>query len=81
MRVTEVLKRIFGPKAIDVTRRWGNLHDQELHGLYSWPSKISNYQDEWYEMGRLVSRTGEKKNAYRLLVGYPERKRPLKKWT
>jgi hypothetical protein len=28
-------------------------------------------------MGRAMARMGEKRNAYRLLVGKPERKRPL----
>jgi hypothetical protein len=28
-------------------------------------------------MGRACSKTGEKRNVYRLLVGKPERKRPL----
>jgi hypothetical protein len=27
-----------------------------------------------------VARMGEKRNAYRLLVGKPERKRPLGEW-
>jgi hypothetical protein len=29
------------------------------------------------EMGRACSTKGEKRNAYRILVGEPERKRPL----
>jgi hypothetical protein len=30
-----------------------------------------------YEIGRACSTNGEKRNAYRILVGNPERKRPL----
>jgi hypothetical protein len=30
-----------------------------------------------YEMGGHAARVGEKRNAYRILVGKPERKRPL----
>jgi hypothetical protein len=35
MRVFEnrVLRRIFGPKRVDVTGSWGKLHDEELHNL------------------------------------------------
>ena len=29
-----VLKRIFGPKRDEVTGEWGNLHNEELNGLY-----------------------------------------------
>jgi hypothetical protein len=35
------------------------------------------YQVEEDEMGRPCSMNGEKRNAYRLLVGKPEGKRPL----
>jgi hypothetical protein len=31
------------------------------------------------EMGRACSKNGEKRNAYRILVGKPQRKRPLGK--
>jgi hypothetical protein len=31
------------------------------------------------EIGRACSTNGEKRNAYRILVGKPERKRPLEK--
>jgi hypothetical protein len=32
-----LLWRIFGPKRNDVTREWKNLHNEELHTLYSLP--------------------------------------------
>jgi hypothetical protein len=35
-----VLRRIFGPKRDEMTGRWGKLHDEELHNLYSSPSII-----------------------------------------
>jgi hypothetical protein len=42
LRVFEnrVLRRIFGPKRDEVTGGWRNLHNEELHGLYSSPSII-----------------------------------------
>jgi hypothetical protein len=35
-----VLRRIFGPKRDEVTGEWRQLHNEELHALYSSPSKI-----------------------------------------
>jgi hypothetical protein len=39
----------------------------------------SNDRVKEEEMGRIYRTNGEKRNAYRILVGRPERKRPLKK--
>jgi hypothetical protein len=35
-----VLRRIFGPKRDEMIGRWTGLSDEELHNLYSSPSKI-----------------------------------------
>jgi hypothetical protein len=32
------LRRIFGPRRDEVTGGWRELHNEELHSLYSWPS-------------------------------------------
>jgi hypothetical protein len=42
LRVFEnrVLKRIFGPKRVEVTEGWRKLHNEELHGFYSSPSTV-----------------------------------------
>jgi hypothetical protein len=42
LRVFEnrVLRRIFGPKRDEVTGDWRKLHNEELHNLYSSPSKL-----------------------------------------
>jgi hypothetical protein len=42
MRVIEnrVLRRIFGSKRDEVTGGWRELHNEELHNLYSSPSII-----------------------------------------
>jgi hypothetical protein len=47
--------------------------------VYSTPFYIYTYNDQVKEdeMGRTCSTNGEKQNAYRLLVGKPEKKRPL----
>jgi hypothetical protein len=79
LRVFEnkVLRRIFGPKRDEVTGGWRKLHDKEFHDLYSSPSIIRIIKSKRMRWAGHVVRMGEKRNAYRLLVGKPEGKRPL----
>jgi hypothetical protein len=79
LRVFEnrVLRRIFGPKRDEVTGEWRELHNEELHDLYSSPSIIRIIKSRRMIWVGHVGRMGEKKNAYRLLVRKPEGKRPL----
>jgi hypothetical protein len=70
-----VLRWIFGPKRDEVTGGWRRLHNEELHNLYSSPSIIRMIKEN--EMGRACSTNGTKKNAYSILGGMPEGKRPL----
>jgi hypothetical protein len=35
-----VLRRIFGPRREEVTRKWRKLHNKELHDLYSSPNFV-----------------------------------------
>jgi hypothetical protein len=72
-----VLRRIFGPKRDEVTGEWRKLHNEELHELYSSPNIIRIIKSRRMRWAGHVARMGEKKNAYRLLVGKPEGKRPL----
>jgi hypothetical protein len=72
-----VLRRILGPKRDRVTGDWRNLHNEELHNLYSSPSIISIIKSRRMRWAGHVARMGEKRNLYRLLVGKPEGKRPL----
>jgi hypothetical protein len=87
LRVFEkrVLSRIFGPKRDGVTGGWRKLHNEELHNLYSSPSIIRIIKSRRMRRAGHVARMGEKRNMYRLLVGKPERKRPLgrqrRRWT
>jgi hypothetical protein len=72
-----VLRRIFGPKRDGVTRGWRKLHNEELHNLYSSPSIIRIIKSRRMRWARHVTRVGEKRNVYRLLVGEPQGKGPL----
>jgi hypothetical protein len=72
-----VLRRIFGPKRDEVTGEWRKLHNEELRDLYSSPSIIRRIKTRRMRWKGHVARMGEKRNAYRLLVGKPEGRRPL----
>jgi hypothetical protein len=56
---------------------WRKLHNEELHNLYGSPSIIRMIRSKRMRWAGLVARTGEKRNAYGILVGNPEGKRPL----
>jgi hypothetical protein len=79
LRVFEnkVLRRIFGPKRGEVTGEWRKLYNEELRDLYSSPSIIRIIKSRKMRWAGHVARMGEKRNAYRLLVGNPEGKRSL----
>jgi hypothetical protein len=69
--------RIFGPKSDEVTRGWKKLHNEKLCDSYSSPSIISIIKSRRMRWVGNVAQMGEKRNAYRLLVGKPQGKRPL----
>jgi hypothetical protein len=60
-----------------VTGGWRKLHNEELHNLYSSPSIIRKMKSRRMRWTGHVARMGEKRNAYRILAGKPEGKRPL----
>jgi hypothetical protein len=60
-----------------VKGEWRKLHNEELHDLYSSPSIIRMMKARRMRRAGHVERRGEKRNAYRLLVGKPEGRRPL----
>jgi hypothetical protein len=60
-----------------VTEGWRKLHNEELHNLYSSPSIIRMIKSSRVRCAGRVVRMGEKRNAYTILVGKPEVKRPL----
>jgi hypothetical protein len=72
-------RRIFGPKLDEVTGRWRKLHNEELHNLFSWLSIIRMLKSMRMRWAGHAARMGEKRNAYRIIVGKPEGKRPLRR--
>jgi hypothetical protein len=79
LRVFEnrVLRRIFCPKRDEGTGDWRKLHDEELHNLYFSPNKIITIKSRGMRWAGNIARIGDKRNAYRMLVGKPEGRRPL----
>jgi hypothetical protein len=71
-----VLRRIFRPKKDEMIGGWRKLHNEELHKLYSSPSTIRMIKTMRMIRAGHVAHMGESKNAYRILVGKPEGKRP-----
>jgi hypothetical protein len=69
--------RIFGPRRDEVTGEQRKLHNEELCDLYSSPSIIRIIKSRRMRWTGHVARMGENTNAYRLLVGKAEGKRPL----
>jgi hypothetical protein len=61
----------------EVTGCWRKLHNEELHNLYSSPSVIIMIKPRRLRWAGHVEHTSEKRNAYTILVGKPEGKRPL----
>jgi hypothetical protein len=72
-----VLRRIFGPKRVEMTRDWRKLHNEELHNFYTSPNIIRMIKPRRMRWAGHVARMGETRNAYRVLVGKPEGKRSL----
>jgi hypothetical protein len=55
----------------------GNLRNEKLHNLYSSPNVIRMIKSRTMRWAGHVARMGEKRNAYRILVGKQKGKRPL----
>jgi hypothetical protein len=79
LRVFEnkVLRRIFGPKRDEVTGEWRRLHNKELYALCSSPNIIQVIKSRRLRWAGHVAHMGERRGAYRALVGKPEGRRPL----
>jgi hypothetical protein len=74
-----VLRRLFGPKRDEVTGEWRKLHNEKLNDLYSSPNIVWEIKLRRMSSAGPVARTGERTGVYRVLVGKPEGKRPLRR--
>jgi len=79
LRVFEnrVLRRIFGPKRDEVTGEWRKLHNEELNDLYCSPNIVRVIKSRRMRWAGNVARMGEGRGVYRVLLGKPERMRPM----
>jgi hypothetical protein len=67
-----------GRRGYEVTVRWRKLRNEEVRNLYSSQSIIGMIKSRRMRWTGRVEGTGKKKkNAFKLLVGKPEGKRPL----
>jgi len=73
-----VLRKIFGPKRGEVLGEWRRLNNRDLYDLYSSPNIIWVMKARRKRWVVHVAYMGDR-GAYRVLVGKPERKRPLRK--
>jgi hypothetical protein len=71
LKVSEnrVLRRIFGPKRVQVTGSWSKLYNEELHNVFS--SDISVIKSRRMRFTRHVACMGRLRNAYTTSVAKP----------
>jgi hypothetical protein len=74
-----VLRRVFGPKREEVVRDWRRLHNEELHNLYASQNIYTAIKSRWKVWAGHIVRMGEVRNACKIFVGKPERKRQLRR--
>jgi hypothetical protein len=60
-----------------LTDGWRKVHNEELHGLYCSPSIVRIIKTRRMRWAGHVARLGEVRDAYNILVGRPEGRRPL----
>jgi hypothetical protein len=73
-----VLKKIFGPKR-EEDRLWRKFHNYELNSLYSSLNIVRVIKSRRMRWAGHVAHMGEGRGVYRVLVGRPKGKRPLRR--
>jgi PAS domain-containing protein len=67
-----VLRRIFGRKRDEIKGKWRKLHNEEDNDLYCSPYIFRVIKSRRKRWAGQVARVGERRRAYKLLVGKPE---------
>jgi hypothetical protein len=76
MSEKRVLRKIFGPKGVEVTGEWRKLYNEELNDLYCSPNIVQVIQLKIMRWAGHVVHMVEGRGIYRVVVGKPEGKRP-----
>ena len=63
----------------EVTGEWRRLHNEELNDLYSSPNIVRVIKSRRMRWAGNMARMGEERGIYRVLVGKPEGRRPLRR--
>jgi hypothetical protein len=71
--------RIFAPKRDEIIGILRKLHNEKFNNWYSLPKMIRMIKSRWVRWVEHATCMREKRNAYRVLVGKQERKRPLER--
>ena len=81
LRVFEnrVLRKKFGPKRDEETGDWRRLHNKDLNDPYSSSNIIRVIKSRIIRWTGHVARIGDRRGAYRGLMGRPEGKRPFRR--
>jgi hypothetical protein len=70
---------LFGHERDEVTREWRKLHKEELNDLYCSLSIFLVIKSRRLRWAGHVARLEVSRGVYRVLVGIPEGKRPLRR--
>ena len=74
-----VLRRIFGPRRDEVTEKWRRMHNEELNDLYSSHNIVRVIKSRRMRWAAHVVRMGEERGLYRVLLGKPEGRKPMRR--
>jgi hypothetical protein len=79
LRVFEnrLLRRICEHKSDEVTGEWRRLRNKEVYALYASPNIIRVIKSRRLRLAEHTVCMGERRGAFRVLVGQPEGRRPL----
>ena len=67
-----MLRRVFGPKRVEVTEEWRKLYNEELSDLYSLPNIVRVVKSRRMRWAGHVALMGEGRIVHRVLVWKPK---------